>query len=209
MMKTLLSPLQLRRKQAEELPKVVEEHMHAVHEVQLQHLDEDGDVPFLISSSEPESDDDEDPPEPRAARRKQAEEPPDQPSNVPIFYLPNSQKFELYEEDEEEEEQDEEVRERVQACAQTCVSGQNCVAMPEVEECIDDFNSQPDCRNFEQLFSLTVGSKAGVQALVAAHVDPTVVRFVLDSGCTQHIFNGSRANFTNFSSKTQRICTGE
>ena len=36
---------------------------------------------------------------------------------------------------------------------QTCVSGQNCVAMPEIEECIDDFNSQPDCRNSDQIFS--------------------------------------------------------
>ena len=46
-----------------------------------------------------------------------------------------------------------------------------------------------------------------MQALVAAHVDPTTVRLVLDSGCTQHIFNGNRDNFTNFASKNQRICT--
>ena len=30
---------------------------------------------------------------------------------------------------------------------------------------------------------------------------------MLDSGCTQHIFNGNRENLTNFASRTQRICT--
>ena len=68
-------------------------------------------------------------------------------------------------------------------------------------------NSQSDCSSVFPNFGLTANSAQTSTALVGAHVDPTIVNFVLDSGCTQHIFNGSRANFTNFSTKNQRICT--
>ena len=59
--------------------KVLEEHAQAVQEVQLQHLDDDSDMPGLISSSELSSSGDDDPPEETATRRKQVEtrfEPP-------------------------------------------------------------------------------------------------------------------------------------
>ena len=86
----------------------------------------------------------------------------------------------------------------------TDIHGQNCASSLGFTAKISssNSNSQSDCSNFPQRFGLTANSAQTSAALVGAHVDPTVVHFVLDSGCTQHIFNGSRANFTNFDSKT-------
>jgi len=188
--------------------KVLEEHDRAVRDVQDQHADDDSDVPPLISSSEPpSSDDDGAPSRSTTARRQHVETPSDLPLCVPVQWLLNQQKFELYEEDEVEEQQDQGVQERSFHEAGVCHAVK---ALPGTfEDVLDNQNSngQPDCRNLLRVFGLTATSKQRSQAHVAAHVDPTVVRFVLDSGCTQHIFNGNRDNFTNYTSKNQRICT--
>ena len=113
----------------------------------------------------------------------------------------------MYAEDEDEEQQDEGVPERSDT-RQACVHAAK--ALPGIFEDVLDIsnsNGQPDCKTLLQVFTLTATNKQWSQAHVAAHVDPTVVRFVLDSGCTQHIFNGNRYNFTNYTSKNQRICT--
>jgi hypothetical protein len=53
---------------------------------------------------------------------------------------------------------------------------------------------------------LAAGPTAEVVALAAAVSCDRVV-FVLDSGCSQHIFNGRRESMINFTQKIQRIST--
>ena len=54
-------------------------------------------------------------------------------------------------------------------------------------------------------FSLVVSAE-DVVAMVAAG-DTNYVTFVLDTGCSQHIFNGKRESMVNFNHKIQRIST--
>jgi hypothetical protein len=119
--------------------------------------------------------------------------------------------FELCESDDGTEWQVQDAQDAHQqdAATTTDTHGQNCASSLgcTAKRSSSNVNSQSDCSNVSQKFGLTANSAQTSTALVGAHVDPTVVNFVLDSGCTQHIFNGSRANFTNFSTRNQRICT--
>jgi len=64
-------------------------------------------------------------------------------------------------------------------------------------------NSQFNDSNLPR--ALVVGA-ADVVAMVAAGDSDQVV-FVLDTGCSQHIFNGKRESMINFTHKIQRIST--
>ena len=185
----------------------LEEHAKAVHEVQLQQLEDDDDTPDLISSDDNDSDADDGPSEDAVTRRKQAHT-PFQPSTACIKCSPHvRQTFELYEEGQDEDLLGECVPEH--SCTRTCAFHSD-QALPiesesESKNVLDvSSNGQPNCDNSDRVVSLTATTKPRLQALVAAHVDPTTVRLVLDSGCTQHIFNGNRENLTNFASKAQR-----
>ena len=143
--------------------------------------------------------------------KKQVEAQFGQQSKFVLRRLHEFGSFELCESDDDEDWQVQDAQETVQqdAATPTDIPGQNCKTIYRFTAKISssNSNSQPNCSNGSPNFGLTANSSQTSTALVGAHVDPTVVHFVLDSGCTQHIFNGSRDNFTNFASKTQRICT--
>ena len=174
--------------------------------VQLQESDDDDDCPALKSSSS--SDD---------TSGSESEDEVDEvdvqtsqfwtPSDAFLQCHPNGeQTFELYEEDVDEEQEHDLFQMALEATA-TCAFDQQ-MAMPQIRS-VSVTNNQSDCKNGHTNNQVVHGLVAGtsVQTLVAAPDDQTTVHFVLDSGCTRHIFDGSRENFTNFSSRQQRIST--
>ena len=143
--------------------------------------------------------------------RKRVEEQFDRQSSVSAQLPLKWNTFELLGSEYDTEEQEEGVPEHPckHDTSAADMYGQNCASSYKftAKRSSSKVNSQSNCSNVPLNFGLMAKSAQTSTALVGAHVDPTIVNFVLDSGCTQHIFNGSRANFTNFSTRNQRICT--